>query len=674
MNSAFIFMRNLDFNIRNQSDAMSSHGIWWMGIRLMRNLNFSMKAFIISVTFLVPVMMLGYFFSSTQIELIEFSQKERVGIKAYRKFIPVLESVLATRNATRAMVGGFNGQEKYLSSRIDTDRTLREFNLHLIESKDPLNLSLPFNDLKASWEATASSKDGTDGSGRTVFGPVSKNIIEIMGLIGDHSNLVLDPEIDSFYLMSTLVLMMPKMSEDLGQLWGWGTYGLANYERSGVGLTDKEATRYATWASSLDVSLSTSKTYMERSMVANPEIRKNVSMAIFDEVTEFSTFSKDPGVLILQKNMTPAQFFSKGEEVFRKFSLFYDKGFLELDRLLDIRISAMKSRLAWISVGVTLFILLAGYLFFSFFLVTKGGLKLISKHLEEMSQGDLSRVPMRPWGSDEPAQVIIDLRKAYDSFHILLGKVNHSAYELENASQEISSASIDLSARTESSAASLEQQSSEMKEIGSKVKETAERAKMAEKFASENASFAEKSGVEFQHVTQTMHEISDASKKISEIISVIDGIAFQTNILALNAAVEAARAGESGRGFAVVAAEVRMLAGRSANAAKEINALISSSMGKVKYGTEVVEGAGKSMTDVIINAKQINFFLSEIASASMEQSQSVHQVGIVIHELDENTQQNASLVEETSASAMSLMEQSKILKDEISAFKLPLFR
>jgi methyl-accepting chemotaxis protein len=193
---------------------------------------------------------------------------------------------------------------------------------------------------------------------------------------------------------------------------------------------------------------------------------------------------------------------------------------------------------------------------------------------------------------------------------------------------------------------------------------------MAATFAVDNAHVAERGGKVFDEVVTTMREIHTSSAKINDIIGVIDGIAFQTNILALNAAVEAARAGEAGRGFAVVAAEVRTLAQRSAGAAREIKGLISASVEKVEGGTRVVEEAGQTMSEVVTNARQINSFLSEIATAAREQAAGVTAVGQTIQSLDKDTQQNAALVEETNAAAAALTSQADILQDEISNFRV----
>jgi methyl-accepting chemotaxis protein len=287
-----------------------------------------------------------------------------------------------------------------------------------------------------------------------------------------------------------------------------------------------------------------------------------------------------------------------------------------------------------------------------------------------MSDGDLRYIPSKPLGSDEPAAVITDLRVTYESLHALIRQVRHGARALHGASSEISAASLDLSARTEASAAALEQQAAAMEEIGSTVRATAENAKAAATFAMDNSNVAETCGKVVSEVVTTMRDIQDSSAKIGDIIGVIDSIAFQTNILALNAAVEAARAGESGRGFAVVASEVRSLAGRSASAAREIKSLISASGEKIDGGTRVVEQAGYQIKLLVENARQINHSLSEIAKAANEQAIGVEEVGRSIHDLDRNTQQNAALVEQTSAAAGALKDQADTLQEEIAHFRV----
>ena len=238
------------------------------------------------------------------------------------------------------------------------------------------------------------------------------------------------------------------------------------------------------------------------------------------------------------------------------------------------------------------------------------------------------------------------------------------------ASREIATGNADLSSRTESQASSLEETASSMEELTSTVKQNAENARQANQLVVSTADIAVKGGQVVGKVVDTMASIKDSSRKISDIIGVIDGIAFQTNILALNAAVEAARAGEQGRGFAVVASEVRNLAQRSASAAKEIKTLIEDSVGKVDAGGKLVDEAGKTMDEIVTSVKRVTDIMSEIAAASQEQSSGIEQVNQAVTQMDDATQQNAALVEQAAAAAESLQEQAAKLAEAVSVFKL----
>jgi methyl-accepting chemotaxis protein len=257
-----------------------------------------------------------------------------------------------------------------------------------------------------------------------------------------------------------------------------------------------------------------------------------------------------------------------------------------------------------------------------------------------------------------------------DNLQKLVNEVKVSVDSIGTASKEIASGNADLSQRTEEQASSLEETAASMEELTSTVKQNSENAKQANQLAHSASSVAEKGGAVVHEVVGTMSAINESSRKIVDIISVIDGIAFQTNILALNAAVEAARAGEQGRGFAVVAAEVRNLAQRSAAAAKEIKSLIDDSVEKVDGGTKLVDEAGKTMEEIVNAVKRVTDIMSEISAASAEQSQGIEQVNQAITQMDEVTQQNAALVEEAAAAAESLEEEAQNLTKSVSVFKM----
>jgi methyl-accepting chemotaxis protein len=287
-----------------------------------------------------------------------------------------------------------------------------------------------------------------------------------------------------------------------------------------------------------------------------------------------------------------------------------------------------------------------------------------------MAEGDLRQPPPLPSGTNEPALIIRDMRVAHDALHSLIRKVRQAARELAGASEEIARASRDLGARTEATAANLEQQASAMEQISTQTRHNSENAQQAAHVSQQNAAVAANGQQVVEAVVGTMHDIQDSSRRITEITNVIDNIAFQTNILALNAAVEAARAGEAGRGFAVVAAEVRSLAQRSAEAAKQIKALIDESVAKVDNGVRVVQQAGNTMSGLVENAQKINALMAEIATAARQQTSGVDQSVQAIQQLDTSTQQNAALVEQTSAAAAALEQQAQRLMEEIASFRL----
>ena len=288
---------------------------------------------------------------------------------------------------------------------------------------------------------------------------------------------------------------------------------------------------------------------------------------------------------------------------------------------------------------------------------------------ETIAAGDLT-ARFSSQNSDETAQLINALQDMNDSLVRIVEEVRSGAEVITDASIEIAQGNLDLSGRTESQAGTLEQTAASMEQLTSTVKQTADNARQANTLATQSSEIAVQGGQAVAQIIGTMDEIKDSSKKIVEIISVIDSIAFQTNILALNAAVEAARAGEQGRGFAVVASEVRNLAQRSALAAKEIKTLIDNSVTKIENGSRQVNDAGVTMNHVVNSIQQVTTMISEITISSQEQSQGIDQVNQAIMEMENVTQQNAALVEEASAAASSMQEQSQNLMSSVNVFKL----
>ena len=287
-----------------------------------------------------------------------------------------------------------------------------------------------------------------------------------------------------------------------------------------------------------------------------------------------------------------------------------------------------------------------------------------------VASGDLTE-PIHIEGDSEVAQLLMALKDMQQHLSGVVGRVRQNAEGVALASSEIASGNADLSSRTEHQASALQQTAASMEELGTTVRGNADNAQVANQLSIEAQAVAQRGGQAMQDVVDTMKSISDSSRRIADIIGVIDGIAFQTNILALNAAVEAARAGEQGRGFAVVAGEVRSLAQRSSEAAKEIRTLITQSTERVDTGTQQVDSAGATIQDVVRSISRVADIVGEISSASREQSAGVAQVGEAVSSMDQATQQNAALVQQSASAAENLRHQADELVAAMAVFKLP---
>ncbi|OKP01765.1 methyl-accepting chemotaxis protein [Xenorhabdus eapokensis] len=344
-------------------------------------------------------------------------------------------------------------------------------------------------------------------------------------------------------------------------------------------------------------------------------------------------------------------------------SKFYDQVLLEADKAYNNIVVSL----------ILVMTLLAVVIVISWIGLRKALIDPLHKLLDNIrsfSRGDLTQA-ITVTGNNEMGMLAVGLKHMQEELINTVRSVHQSTETIYTGTSEIAAGNNDLSSRTEQQVASLEETAASMEQLTATVKQNADNARQASNLADNASEIARQGGKVVANVVQTMHEIADSSRKISDITGVIDAIAFQTNILALNAAVEAARAGEHGRGFAVVAGEVRNLAQRSAEAAKEIKALIEDSVNRTDTGSMQVESAGETMHKIVDSVTRVTDIMGEIASASDEQSRGITQVGVAISEMDRVTQQNASLVEQSAAAAAALEEQAKILTKAVAMFQLP---
>jgi methyl-accepting chemotaxis protein len=336
------------------------------------------------------------------------------------------------------------------------------------------------------------------------------------------------------------------------------------------------------------------------------------------------------------------------------------------DQAYDTYVLGRRILIAGAIVALILGVLIGGAITRSIVVPVKDMVSVAKK----LAAGDLTAKAASRIGRDELGELVRELQAMKESWARIVSSIRSGADTISTASGQIAAGNTDLSSRTEEQAASLEETAASTEELASTVRQNADNARQASQLASGASAVAVQGGQAVADVVDTMNEISASSSKISEIVSVIDGIAFQTNILALNAAVEAARAGEQGKGFAVVASEVRALAQRSAAAAREIKELIEESVGRVGVGAGQVERAGATMKEIVGSVKRVSDIIGEISAASAEQSNGIDQISRAVSQMDEVTQQNAALVEESAAAANSLQDQARELVRAVSVFKV----
>ena len=349
-----------------------------------------------------------------------------------------------------------------------------------------------------------------------------------------------------------------------------------------------------------------------------------------------------------------------------------DNGWWVITEVSDDEAMASQRRALWMlwgAMALALALLAAGLLF-TLRRGVSAPLQELTQAITLVAQGDLTQ-PFRSARRDEVGDLVREVEGMRQRFVDMLRQVRVAAHSIASASSQIAQGNGDLAERTENTANSLARSAQSIEEITHVVRQSADAAQQAHQLSASAVEVASRGGQVVGDVVATMDDINTSSRKIGDIIGVIDGIAFQTNILALNAAVEAARAGEQGRGFAVVAGEVRSLAQRSAEAAKEIKALISTSVGKVESGAQLVQNAGHTMQEIVSSVQRMGDIIGEISAAASEQAERISQVNQDVTQLDQMTQQNASLVEESAAASQSMRDQAVRLEDSVSVFKLP---
>jgi methyl-accepting chemotaxis protein len=629
------------------------HGVWAVGVRLFRSVGFPTKAALISCAFLVPLTLLLGFYLRDVWASMDFTARERAGVALLRHLEPWLVEVQKQR---RMVLGG--DARVNVAAIDDKIAPVREA---VSRRPEGVDLTAQLGDLLKHHEVLLEAVRQGGDTGTALQAYVDA-ILTLRDRTLDASQLSLDPEQATYYLMSMSTTELAEVVESVSRSQGMA--GAAGTDPTAQQLREL----YAVWHRG-KWHLQRMADQFGRAVEAEPSLREQVPLLdaiqaaeAFHVVSEGFWFGREfqPSVQALE---------ASGQVTVDALRKVGTAGLDELDRLLAERNDHSRRNMVLTLVLVALALAVVAYLFRSFYLVMRGGLGEVERHLRSLTAGDLTTSP-RPWGRDEAARLMLTLADMQRSLRDIVTEVRSASDGLVHASDEIAGASQDLSRRSESAAASLEQSAATMQQISQTARDTAEVTHNATRLAGDNAGVAEASGRAIGQVIATMQDVQTASQRISSIIGVIDGIAFQTNILALNAAVEAARAGEQGRGFAVVAGEVRALAQRSATAAKEISALIRQSVGRVDGGNRDVGHAGEQLRQLMASAERMKALMAEVLRGASEQTAGVQQVEQALQLLDQQTQQNAALVEQTAAASGSLRDQALGLASSVSRFKL----
>ncbi len=644
------------------SEFFRYHGIWAPGVRLFRRIDFKAKALTISLIFSIPMAWISWQYFGDKAATIDFSSKERIGVTYAQQVMPLLSVLQQQRSVvvTEAL-----NQPPLASVQQEVLERLK----HLESTQQALGGALgthqPYQAFVEANRKLPTAAAGYD----TVLTAHSEQINQLITLLAtstDGSNLTLDPDIDTYYLMDAAMFRLPLVIEYLSQLGELGAGMLKSPQANPAQV--RRATELIVLASG---QLQAVRDGLDKVYAYNGTTKETVNAD--ESLRQATVFIKNAEAMLLRAQGPQGSaetHVAQSRQAAQALSQLTTRATLKMDALIGTRVQGMTTARTITTLVMLFCVVAAAYLFLSFKKVLDGGLREISFHLDSMRDGNLTTQP-KAWGGDEVAKLIRSLLQMQGSITEIVKQVRESSDSLLTGASEISSGSMDLSARTESNAASLQQTSASMDSMAQSVHHSADNSQSAASLANDNADVAGHGKGVIQRVIVTMDTVKASSGKIGDIIGVIDGIAFQTNILALNAAVEAARAGEQGKGFAVVASEVRALALRSATAAREIKTLITESMDRVDESTRIIQSAGTTMEQLVTNADRIRSLLQEISGTAAEQSSGISQIGVALQDLDQSTQQNAALVEETAAAASSMKDLAQQLAHQVSMFKVP---
>ncbi|WP_304941468.1 methyl-accepting chemotaxis protein [Undibacterium sp. KW1] len=635
-------------------------------IALMQRLRLFPKFLIVAVLFSLPAILMTGLLIRELNKSISFSQSERLGVlqlQAAQELLKLTQLHRALRHL--ALAGNAPAKEdagkvqQEINSKISAFDKLQKVQLEM-------GLDASFIAIKQSWESILQKLPASKNKeSYTDHSLLIAQLYKLNTQIADRSHLTLDPEVGTYYLISLFAKNLPELADGISDIAGRG----ASYIDTGL-LEANEDLLISSDVMLAKRDVNRIPVLLEAMYRANPgfKTKLDAQQAVLASNLEFLERTKNE-VLNTLNQTSGTEFLKAGIASVNGWYAYANATGALLDASLEERLQRDILHRNMLIAVISLILIIAAYLLAGFYVSFSGEVQELSEAVQRVAAGDLS-TRISSHGKDEIAQLLNAFEEMSQGLGSLVANIRSGTETIATASQEIAHGNADLSTRTEQQAGSLEETSASMQELTNAVKQNAIGAEQANGNALFASDIAREGGVAVERVIDTMRAIEQSSKKISDIIGVIDGIAFQTNILALNAAVEAARAGEQGRGFAVVASEVRNLAQRSAGAAKEIKQLITASVEQVSVGSKQVQAAGATMEQIVNSIQSVTDAMEEITTASAEQRSGIEHVNDALSQMDNITQQNAALVEQAAAAAESMHDQALKLSQAVAVFRI----